>query len=305
MQQVASKNDSTLRWWQRGKRRDAERLFLEHLDLINRAATSAARRSGFSPEDIEDFVSVVHSKLIADDYAVVRQHRGTSQLSTYLTTVVHHAFQDWRNQQWGRFRPSTRAKQMGPLAIQLEQLLVRDQLDLDVAIGMLRHRSDLDASEDELHRLAAELPVRLQRVMVSEGTLVDQPASDSQAADRRLEEDRWSDTAERAHRTLGQALGQLEPQERLLLKMHYGDGRNLATVARTLGLDQRGLYTQKDRSLRRLKQAFDSENLTWEEVRDILGWSETPIPSLLNSNMETGDAETIDDFKPKHREDDA
>lgn len=284
MQQPAPRTQHPKRWWRRDRKSEAERRFLQHLDLIDRAAGSAARRSGFAPEDVEDFVSTIHRKLIEDDYAIIRKHRGTSRLSTYLTTVVHHAFHDWRNAQWGRFRPSSQAQRLGPLAIQLEQLLVRDQLDLRHAVETLRQRAGVEATAEELHHLAAQLPARLPRLRVGEEALRNRPSGEQEAADRRVMDDHRATTAEATRRILEGALEQLDSRERLVLRMHFGSGFKMATIARTLGVEQRSLYTMKDRSLRRLNDAFRAQGLTWDAVRDILGWAETPLPPLLSDD---------------------
>ncbi len=292
MQQTSTAPERRTRgWWRRRRPRPPtppshEQVLLDHLDLIERAATSAARRSGFPEQDVEDFVSTVKVKLIEHDYRVIRRHRGDSLLSTYLVTVVHHTFQDWRQQKWGRYRPSAKAKRRGPVAMQLEQLLVRDELDLETAISLLRRRSvGSTVSEKELRRLAAELPHRTRRTMTGEEALAEQPSPDSSAADRRLEDAERRDVAQRAGQVLTRFWQQLPPSDRLLLQMHYQDGCKVSSIARTLGCNQRALYSRRDRHLGELRRLCEAEGLTWASVRDILGWGETPLIGLLDSDQ--------------------
>lgn len=291
MQQATAKARSR-RWWQRRPKpevvveADPERIFLDHLPLVERVASQAARRSGFGPEDVEDCVATVRLKLIDDDYAILRRHRGTSKMSTYLHIVAQHAFQDWRQQKWGRYRPSAAAKRLGPLAIQLEQHMVRDQLDLDTAIQHMLQRvggepGDAPTSAQALHQLAAQLPARVRRTMVGEEALEQQPSPETASADRRIHDSERRATAEEVYRILKRAMRELEPKQQLILQMFYADGCKGSAIARALGMEQRGLYTHKDRGIRHLRRAFDAEGLTWDAVRDILGWVEAPSPSLF------------------------
>ena len=103
-----------------------DQLFLKSLPLIEKLIAFASRRSRFGREDGEDFSSWVKVKLIENDYGVLRQFKGGCNLSTYLSVVVQRLAQDYRNHLWSKWRPSAEAIRLGPLAVRLEQLLVRD-----------------------------------------------------------------------------------------------------------------------------------------------------------------------------------
>ena len=250
-----------------------EAVFLEHLDLVERVASSAVRRAGFPPQDVEDFVSIVKVKLIDDDYAVLRRHRGESALPTFLTAVVHNLFRDYLNHKLGKFRPSAAAKRLGPTALALERLLVRDRHDLAAAIEILRRRHAVEESPAELEDLAARLPARSPRRFVGEEALASRPsAAPESSPERRLEEgerERWS---ARVEEVLNLALAALSPEDLLILKMHFRDGCTVADIAAALRLKQRPLYSRRDRCFRKLRVAFEARGLTWDEVREILGW---------------------------------
>ena len=49
-----------------------ERVFLEHLPLIERSVTFVVRRYHASPAETDDFASHVRLKLVEDDYALLR-----------------------------------------------------------------------------------------------------------------------------------------------------------------------------------------------------------------------------------------
>lgn len=272
-----------------GRRDELEKLFLEHLDLVERAAASAARRAGLAPQDVEDFVSTVKLKLIEDDYAVLRKHRGESRLSTYLVSVVHHRFKDYLNHKFGKYRPSATAKKLGPAAVALERMLIVEKRELEAAIQVLLGRSDLETSRAELERLAEALPVRPRRSFTSDDRLSELAApTDENAPERRVEDAERRSTAEQVEEVLSLALATLSPRDLLILKMFFRDGQTIAEIAKILRLEQRPLYTRKAKSLKRLRTALESAGLTWEGVRGILGWKENEIrPGWRDEN---GDA---------------
>lgn len=283
-QTVRSGRRKGLLRFRRGGQSGAEERFLAHLELIERAAQSAGRRAGFSPQDVEEFISEVKLKLIEDDYAVVRKHRGDSRMSTYLVTVVNNLCRDFRNHLWGKYRPSAKAKELGTAAVVLESLLVRDGQELEAAIEMAKERLDVPKSRQELHQLAGQLPARVRRQFVGETALEGQPADSSTAPERRANEAEFAATSQRVEQVLDQSLRALDPEDFLILKMHLADGRTLSSIARDLGLDQRPLYSRRDRSIRRLRQGFEDSSLTWEQVREILGWRDCELRSVLTAD---------------------
>jgi hypothetical protein len=73
-----------------------------------------------------------------NDYRAIRAFAGRSSLHTYLLSVIAHYYQDWRNARLGKWRPSTEARRLGPVAVRLETLIGRDGLTLDQACELLR-----------------------------------------------------------------------------------------------------------------------------------------------------------------------
>ena len=250
-----------------------EKLYLAHRDLIRRVAEFAGRRSNFSREDIEDFSSTVEERLIANDYAVLRKHRGDSKLTTFLTAVVHNLFKDYRNSKLGKYRPSAEVKRLGPVAVALDRMLNRDGYPLEAAIQIARHRADVDLTDDELRELAEKLPQREPRRFVSEEVLEQRAyATPGSPAEERVKDGERQEAAQRVESALNTALSSLEPKDLLLLKMHFRDGISFTRIARGLRLERRALYARKDKAMSLLRELIRAEGLTWADVREIVGW---------------------------------
>src|SRR5687768_799893 len=110
---------------------------MQNLALIERAVGFACRRYRFDRTDAEELASIVNLKLVDNDYAVLRTFRERSRFSTWISIVVQRMALDYRTAGWGKWRASAAAKRLGPVAVELEQLLVRDGRTLAEAHSIL------------------------------------------------------------------------------------------------------------------------------------------------------------------------
>ena len=235
--------------------------FLTNLPLIERVIAFVVHRHHVSAADAEDFASQVKLKLIENDYAVFRKFQNRSSLRTYLSTVVTHFFQDFRNAAWGKWRPSSDAVRGGPVAVLLEQLLVRDGYTFDEACELLTTNHRIDVARTELEELVARLPVRVRRRFEPDVVLVNAPAT-TPAPDDVLDASTRDRQAARAREVLARVMAALPAQDRLILSLIYSDGRSVADVARLLRLKQKPLYPRIAAMLRRLRTALEDEGIS-------------------------------------------
>jgi len=248
-----------------------EKLFLEHLPLIERIATHACQRCRWSREDTEDFVSEVKIKLVDDDYGVIRKFEGKSgaSLPTYLNIVIRRHFQDYRNHLWGKWRPAEEAKRSGKDAILLDQLLNRDGHSFDEACEILRTNFGVEQSWQELADLAARLPERSRRRMEGAEPLVQLPDPEQRTDERVVNRERAEQRA-RVWRALEDARRALGAEDQVLLRL-YQEHKTVTGISRTLGRPARRLYRHLERIWKSLRRRLEKQGIRAEDVRDILG----------------------------------
>ncbi len=242
-------------------------LFERHQSLIARVVHFACRRGSFGPDEAADFASVVNLKLIDDDYAILRKFQGLCSLETYLVTVVHRLALDYRDQKWGKWRPSTAAKRRGPLAVQLETLVYRDGRSLSEAIDILRANRRVELSEFELEELFADLPRRTRRHQVEEEALEGLPAPQPGPSEILEEKERRGEW-EKAVNRLRELMSDLPVEDRTILRMHYFEGLKLADVARALRLDAKPLYRRVESLRASFRRQLEEEGFRAEQVFD-------------------------------------
>lgn len=273
--QLESEPDSRAR---RGKA-----LLEEHLVLIRQRLERISRGSGLPAQDAEDFQSWAMERLIDNQYRILGSWEGRSSFSTYLNVALSNLLRDYRIQIWGKWRPTAAARREGPEAILLEQLWHRDRLPLTEAIDRMVSEHKVALSRDEIERLAARLPQKIERRWVGEEELL-KVAVDGRVEER-VEEDERARLAAQVRAELIPRLHALPSEERLLLKLCFRDGLTIAAIAPILGRPQKELYSMRDRCLKRLRQALESLGLCPEQVLGLIG---SPLNELFPGEVWDG-----------------
>ena len=246
-----------------------EEMFLSALPHIDHAVKFVAHRHRLSSAELEAFAGDVKLAFIDQDYAVFERFAGRSSLRTYLVTVVQRLFIDHLRRRFGRWRPSARARRLGVLAVRLEALLYRDHLSFTEACEMLRTNDGVTESDVVLRDLAQQLPPRSQEGArprhVEDGA---EPRASTPSEPDGLLSSR--ETVDRCQRGLEAALRELDPEDRLLIRLRFEDGVSVADMARELGLDQKSLYRRLERLLADLRNVLLRHRLSWPEVQVLI-----------------------------------
>ena len=259
---------------------DYEQFFVEQLPRIDHVVHFVARRHQLAASDADEFLSVVHLKIIENDYAVLRKFQHRSNLNTYLATVVERLFLDHCNAQWGKWRASALAQKRGPVAVQLERLICRDGLTANEAIELLMTSQRVTTPRAELEALAAELPTRVNRKPGGEEELSTVYAPGPPVDAGLVTRERVS-RAEQVQRALLTALRQLNEKEQLVLQMRFVDGLQVSAIARALDEDQKQLYRRLDSVMRQLRAALMAEGVTSAEVDELVGHPEVVVEGVF------------------------
>ena len=202
---------------------------------------------------------------------MLRKFEGKARLSTFLTTVIHNQFRDFRIQQWGRWRPSAAARRLGTVAVQLEVLLLRDGFTFSEAVSTLQQNYDVGETEEELAALAAALPVRFQRRFTGDEALARMAVPEAPDPVRDQEK---KQRAEAVHKALEQALAALVEDDRLLLRLHFEEGLMVSRIARLLHEEQKPLYRRIYKIQGQLRKDLEDRGVGWKEAREALDWQE-------------------------------
>ncbi len=177
-------------------------------------------------------------------------------------------FLDWHIKEWGKWRPTADARRLGPVAIELERLVLRDHIEFEQAAETLISRGTA-LSREECDRAWAELPRRPARQRAGEQALDTVPSPVMSGDPIVLEEQRAS--AGKTRLALADAIPGLTPQEQLIIRLRFQDGITVAKIAQLIGEEQKPMYRRIEQILGRLRASLSAAGVTAEEVRDLLG----------------------------------
>jgi RNA polymerase sigma factor (sigma-70 family) len=263
-------------------------LFEVHFETIERVVDYLSYRYHLSVTEADDFRSVAHLRLLADDCDVLRSFEGRGTILGYLSMVIGRMLLDFRRQAWGKWRPSAEAERLGPSAILFEQLTSRDGYTVDQAHEIMVTNHRVEISRADVERLAAALPLRQRRLFDSDASLEDTPAPSTHADDLAVESEavRRSERVGAAVRTALQSLG---TRDRLVLVMRFRNGWTVRQIASTLGLDQKALFRAIERMLKKVREHMEREGIDSAIVLQVLG-SERAVFELGRYLEEVGES---------------
>lgn len=216
----------------------------EQFDLLCGVLRDVARSRRLPEDDAQEFAQWAHLTLLQRNYEVFRRFSGRSSLRTYLTVVVRRLLLDWRNKEYGKWRPSAAALRLGSTAVALERLIYRDGHPPTEAIEIVRGRVGLPSSES-LRQVVDRLPVREQRRKVS--TLDQLGDLSDPASTNPLELREQQARAGERRRRVAAALRRLPPEDRWLVYMRYNRGYSVKSLAQMLKVDAKPLYRRFER----------------------------------------------------------
>jgi RNA polymerase sigma factor (sigma-70 family) len=269
-----------------------DELLTSNYELIEKVIAYTARRYRLNAADAEEFGSIVRFKLVANDYEILRKFRQESSLRTFLTIVIQRLCLDFRTAQWGKWRPSAEAKRQGPVAVQLERLMIRDGYTFEEACELLRTNHGVEIADDELERLRTLRPPRPPRRHVDEAELASVASTDPDAESVAMQSEA-REKAARFWKTLDELLAKLDPQDRLIIELRFKDGLTLAQISRALRLEQPPLYRRQHNLLAALREQLLEARFAASEIGSYLAnWSgndeEPPGPNSTGGNAGGG-----------------
>lgn len=244
-----------------------------HRALIDLVIQGTCRHHRLEADAASDFRSFAWERLLSAD--PLRSFQQRCSLRTFLTVVIGNYYRDFRNHRWGKWRPSTEARRLGPVAVRLETLMVRDGYAFDEAVEIIRINEQTPVSRQELEAIQLQLPPRVRAQLVNEVALegVAMPGVD---LDRAVEREGRRALSQLVRVALAAALSELEPQDRIILKLLFEEGFTVAKVAAAVHLPQKLLYRRRDQVLKRLRRHLEAAGISAAAIESLLQGTDDP-----------------------------
>jgi RNA polymerase sigma factor (sigma-70 family) len=242
-------------------------LFTTHADTISSALAHTCRAHRLTADAADEFSSWARLRLLDNGQAILRRFEGRSSLRTFLITVVQRLYLDWRNAEWGKWRPTADARRLGDVAIELERLVLRDRVPYDEAVRTIGARGL--ATAEACDAAWAQLPRRPRRQRADEEALA--AVASASTASQDLDDAEAHAEADAMCQALARALAALPERDRVLIQLRYWAGHTVARIALMTGEDQKLLYRQFDRLAAGLRRRLEAEGLSGKALAQLTG----------------------------------
>jgi RNA polymerase sigma factor (sigma-70 family) len=233
---------------------DGPTLLSAHLTTVQEAIRVVCRLQNLATDDADELTSLVYLKLLQGDGAVLRRFRGESSLRTFLIVVVRRILLDSWIARNGKWRPSTDARRLGAVAIELERLVYREGMSLAEAAETVRLSLGIADTDDELAFLLSLLPARPMRRFVSDGTLAGLATAEPDPLDLLMNQAGSSRMTQ-----VKAALATLTRDDRRLLSLRFAHNLTVREIALRRGVDAKVLYRRFERMLRQLRTSIAAQ----------------------------------------------
>jgi RNA polymerase sigma factor (sigma-70 family) len=236
-------------------------------------------------ENKADFLFVqVIDHLKADNYKVLRDYEGGATLKRYLTVIISRKVVDIFRSQEGRCRAKDKAKQWGDLGLKLYDLVFVKGYDVSEAHKTLKDTYGITESVEKIENIAEEIKrVKKEPLReISQGALVEQeqlhtskqrvlrddtgditvPDSTRNPEQVLMEKDR----ARRKAEFLKEIISEMNPEERLMIKMRFQDNIKVQNIAKMLGMKEKTVSNRISRILTKCRTRILKKGLSLDDL---------------------------------------
>lgn len=224
----------------------------------------------------------VLDRLRNDDCGVLRQFKGNSRLSTYITAIIANHAVDMIRRKRGRSREKERAKEFGKLGFDVYSMVIVEGLSISETYNNLKSQSSITVSMEDLEEIVDKIrgkgnPERLapeNNRIVKNGTFVEEngefviPDVEKNPEEVLL----GRDLEEKRSKVLNGIISRLSGEEKLILRMRFDADQGMMSeriqrISEVMGISKKAVYNRVSRIL---KKCRDISNLMGVKVDDLL-----------------------------------
>ncbi|WP_372776932.1 hypothetical protein [Litorivivens sp.] len=236
-----------------------------------------ASRRFVEPVTAEEASTFVLTKLAEDDWARCKTFRGQARPATFLYSLSARLFEEFSRQRYGRARPPQWLQQQGELWVRLWKAVCLERHSTEYVINR-QQSHDATIISNIIRAIKARLPwCGATNLPVPEEYLGESESLASDSLEDALSASHLEDTLALLAALLGdqEAFAEVETSQieqarsaltlddesLLMLKMHFQDGLNFASIARALNVPKHQPGRQIKQGLIKINQALESAGL--------------------------------------------
>jgi RNA polymerase sigma factor (sigma-70 family) len=217
-------------------------------------------------------------KLREKNYRILKQFKGKSKLSTYLSVIIANQIVDTIRKKRGRTREKERAKPYGLLGSQIIQRIVVEGCPPDHLYEELKSQDNFNYTEEEFAAIVDRIRGSRSKVThanPSENNLFlqrgiqDPESGELIVVDSKNNPEKKiirSQKQEKLKEVLDLIVSQLNGEERLILRLRFSIQRDespkdINSIARLLGVSKKAAYKKISRTLKKCRRILIQRGL--------------------------------------------
>jgi DNA-directed RNA polymerase specialized sigma subunit len=164
-----------------------------------------------------------------------------------------------------------------------EQMLCRDGLTFEEAVGTLQVDHQCSVTREELHAIYQQLPMRSARRFATEEELAVARVKVG-TTDHALDHRHDLEIAERVERALVDAVGELSTPDQLVLKFRFADGLSIPDIGRLLHIPPKRIYRQLHQIVALLRQRLLERGVEANDIERVVGHPALTLGRVFSSD---------------------
>jgi RNA polymerase sigma factor (sigma-70 family) len=265
-----------------GEKDKFQNILNTHLEFIERQCNKVIRlqwRNYFSPDreivfenEVLELFNCVCDTIQARDFRVLKEFRGNSKLTTYLTSIISRQAVDQLRRKKGRTRDKERANAFGETGVRTYELIFKNGLSIDDAFHELQSDSYFDGTLQEFYQMVEKIRGR-ERIpseynhiregfeSIETGDLV---AKDSRNNPEELAIKNQDE--KKLKQVINDVISTLKGEERMILRMRYPikegeEPMGIEQISLFLGISKKAIYNRLERILKKCKKSIKGKGI--------------------------------------------
>ncbi len=263
---------------------DYKKLINENIGFIEKQCVKAISLKSGSPAygslNIENESDLLFSrtldKLAESDFKILRNFKGRSRLSTYLTTIISNTAVDYLREKKGRSREKERSKRYGKTGELIYYRIFENGEDIDNVYKSLSSEGLFAGDYTEFENIIQSIRgSNRDKIVTTDGTAVKTGIYNGESGNYVIRDESKdpesfvidNETDKRSEEILNKMTASLSGEETLLLRMKYPADENesplnVKEISLYLGISQKVVYKKLSRILAKCKKILESYGVT-------------------------------------------
>ena len=262
----------------------SEEKFEKLFELVEKAISGVCSEFQIAEEDAKDFASQMWEKFFKDDCRLLKAAEDKG--AAYIKTMVRNTAIDQHRKEKGQWRPSTKAKKLGDIAVRLEKYLYHQYIPFQEAISLLRTEckaegalmpsvETLEAWSIKLYRM----PKSRREISIDseKGNVINLSFHSRENGRNPLknpEEESMLENTRKVHQTCQSIIqnfsSRLSKNQKLMIKLHFEHGYSMSKIADMLSMSQPQVNYQVKSILKNLKKELLKSGINENDIIDII-----------------------------------